>query len=244
MVLEEIKRYFLIGGSGKLGTELQKHLACWAPDSDIFDITDTCDWEDITINEYDSVILCAAYTNVPGSEIHRKEAVETNICGPKNIANIFENKRIVYISTDYVYAGYDGDYKETDKPEPFNFYGFTKLAGEAYMSPTKDLIIRTSFKPLGEWPFPSAFIDLYTSADYVDVIAKEIAFVISTGITGIINVGTERKSIYDLASRRTPSVRKMSKDEITRVNLPDDISMDISKLTELKNKYGGKNNER
>lgn len=234
MVLEEMKRHILIGGSGRLGTELQKHLDCWAPSSDIFDITDRNDWQDIDLKPYDSIILSAAYTNVPGAETNRYAAIETNIFGPKLMAEAFNGRRIVYISTDYVYAGKTGNYKETDKPEPFNFYGFTKLAGEAYMKSYKDLIVRTSFKPLDEWPFPSAFTDLYTSADYVDVIAKDIAFVIESGITGVINVGTERKSIYDLASRRTPSVGKMSKTEITKVNLPEDISMDISKLIGLK----------
>ena len=230
-----MKRYILLGGTGRLGTELQKHLSCWAPPSDTFDITDKGDWYDINLKPYDSVILSAAFTNVPGAEVNRYDAVEANIFGPKLMAEAFESRRIVYISTDYVYAGKTGNYKETDKPEPFNFYGFTKLAGEAYMDPDKDLVVRTSFKPLGDWPFPSAFTDLYTSADYVDVIAKDIAFVIESGITGVINVGTERKSIYDLAVQRTPSVGKMSKREITRVNLPEDISMDITKLIGLKN---------
>jgi len=235
-----MKRYILLGGSGRLGTELQKHLDCWAPDSDTFNITDCYDdWIGMDPRNYDGVILSAAYTNVSGCETHRKDAIEANVIGPKNVAKLYDGHypemRIVYISTDYVYAGKTGNYKETDKPEPFNFYGFTKLAGESYMSPTKDLVVRTSFKPLGDWPFPSAFTDLYTSADYVDVIAKDIAFVIESGITGVINVGTERKSIYDLAVQRTPSVGKMSKREITRVNLPEDISMDITKLIGLKN---------
>ena len=38
----------------------------------------------------------------------------------------------VYVSTDYVFPGDNGMYKEEDKPNPVNYYGQTKLLGEKY----------------------------------------------------------------------------------------------------------------
>jgi hypothetical protein len=50
---------------------------------------------------------------------------------------------------------------------------------------------------------------------------------------GVYNIGTERKTIYELAKKRNSSVRKMSKNEITNVSLPSDISMNIDKYKEF-----------
>lgn len=233
------KRFLLTGGSGLLGTHLQKHLDCNAPSSHALNIKDISTFINYLELFPDTVIHCAAYTDVPGAETNRLEAIKSNILGTLNVANVFCDSRIVYISTDYVYPGVTGNYKETDRVEPFNFYAFTKLAGEAFMDPDKDLIIRTSFKPR-KWPHPKACHDLYTSADFVDVIAKEIALVIDSDLTGVINVGTERKSILELVRRVKPTVEEMSVMEIKNVKMPNDISMDLTRLRDFKKeKLGG-----
>jgi len=115
--------------------------------------------------------------------------------------------------------------------QPINFYALTKLAGEAYVG-KEDLIIRTSFKP-SEWKYAKAFSDLFTSADYIDIIADKISFLIAKNAKGIYNVGTERKSIYELAKQRNPIVQSMSKNEIVNVQLPTDISMNLDKYNEF-----------
>lgn len=238
-----MSKYLLTGGSGKLGTELQKHIECDAPsreEVDLGDVFSLTKYAQDHMYEYDSVVHCAAFTDVPGSEVQKQHALLMNIFATRSVAILYSDVRIVYLSTDYVYPGIDGSYKETDPASPFNFYGFTKLGGEAFMEPDKDLIIRTSFKAAGTWNYPKAFTDLYTSADYVDVIAAEIALLIKSDVTGIINVGTERKSIYDLAKRRTPTVEPMSVKEVKTVKMPKDISMDISKFLDFKDKYHGR----
>jgi dTDP-4-dehydrorhamnose reductase len=37
---------------------------------------------------------------------------------------------LLYVSTDYVFNGEKGNYKETDQPDPINYYGVTKLKAE------------------------------------------------------------------------------------------------------------------
>jgi dTDP-4-dehydrorhamnose reductase len=231
-------KFFLTGGTGQLGTELQKHLNCVAPKKREFNIIDKQSLYYYYLKSFDgnmsTIIHCAAYTDVPKAEADKIKVIETNINGTKNVADCFKNQRIVYISTDYVYNG-TGNHKETDQTRPVNFYGFTKLAGEAYLDLNKDLIIRTSFKP-SKWKYKRAFIDIYTSADYIDVVAKDIALLVQSNITGIINVGTKRKSVYELAQMRNPHVGKMSKNEVDDVSLPIDISMNLEKLNKFKNK--------
>jgi dTDP-4-dehydrorhamnose reductase len=246
-------KYLLTGASGTLGTELKKYLNCYAPTSKDLDVRsfvrekdDLTDPvfrfehnDDYPVYNVDTLIHAAAWTDVPGAEINKDEAVKANIIGTYNMAKYAHSRewKFVYISTDYVYPGHIGNYKETDKTEPFNFYGFTKLAGESFANKDKDLIIRTSFKPNDLWEkkYNKAFIDLYTSADYADIVAKEIALVIKHKLTGIINVGTEKKSIYQLATSRYPNVGEMSRWDVNDwIKMPTDISMNIDKFTEFK----------
>ncbi len=234
--------YLLTGSNGVLGKEIQKYLDCIALTRNDFDIAEEEEvYRYLRENPwvYDAgisgVIHCAAYTDVSGAEKddNRQHAIDDNVCGTSNMAHALcysLDTKMIYMSTDYVYPGNTGNYKETDRTQPVNFYAITKLVGEAYARPWKDLVIRTSFKPSGAWPYPKAFDDIYTSADYVDIIAKKICFLISSGAIGIYNVGTERKTVYELAKRRTPTVEPMSRHEIKNVHLPSDVSMNLDKF--------------
>lgn len=242
--------YVLTGGSGVLGTEFQRIAPKFGIDilpltrEDVFDISvdaDICahlnDNPDYGAGA-EGIIHCAAFTDVPKAEQwdYRQEAIDDNIIGTQNIAHTLcyhLDCKLIYISTDYVYPGRQGNYKETDRTQPVNFYALTKLAGEAYARPWMDLVVRTSFKPNVPWPYARAFDDLYTSADYVDIIAPKILTLICNRARGIYNVGTERKSIYDLAKRRTAEVEPISKKEIKDVYLPSDISMNLDKFNEF-----------
>lgn len=236
--------YLLTGGNGILGIALQTawpiKLNCWAPSSEELDITDGNRMSKFYFDNRErlqkmyAVVHCAAYTDVPGAESNKTQAIDLNINGTRNVLRGLcwpLGIPMVYISTDYVYPGSDGNYKETDRVSPVNFYAQTKYMGEAFLD-ERDLIIRTSFKPDTEWPYPKAFDDLYTSSDYVDVIAPKILTLIANGESGIYNVGTERKSIYELARRRTTKVKPMSRKEIKDVYLPSDISMNLDKFND------------
>ena len=233
-------KLLLTGASGNLGKELVKiapdfgiqYICTASKDFDITDLRSIKIYREYNHINFEGVVHCAAYTDVTKAETSRIKAVEANIIGTKNIVSEFckpNGVSLVYISTDYVYDCKKGFFSETDIPRPINFYAMTKLAGEAYAKP-EDLIIRTSFKP-SVWKHPYAFWDLYTSADYVDVIARKISFLVSQKAQGIYNVGTGRKSVYELAKRRNPKVLPISKNTIQDVNMPDDCTMNIMKYT-------------
>ena len=95
---------------------------------------------------------CAAYTAVDKAEDEGKELDEKiNVNGTENVAKAAKavGAKFVYISTDYVFDGTkkEGVYKETDKPNPQNEYGRTKLLGEQAVKDLLDeyFIIRTSW---------------------------------------------------------------------------------------------------
>lgn len=80
----------------------------------------------------DVVVHAATLTDVDKCETNKELAWKVNVEGTKNIAEASKSAGsfLIYISTDYVFSGEKGRYKETDKPDPINYYGLTKLKAE------------------------------------------------------------------------------------------------------------------
>ena len=80
------------------------------------------------------IIHTAALTNVDECEVNKALAHKINTEGTRRVAKIEKDLDafLVYVSTDYVFSGEKGRYKEDDKPHPVNYYGYTKLLGELH----------------------------------------------------------------------------------------------------------------
>ncbi|MGB9778967.1 MAG: dTDP-4-dehydrorhamnose reductase [Candidatus Bathyarchaeales archaeon] len=78
------------------------------------------------------VVHAAALTDVDLCEKEKNLAFNVNVLGTKNVVEACKrvNAHLVYISTDYVFSGEKGYYREQDETNPLNYYGFTKLEGE------------------------------------------------------------------------------------------------------------------
>jgi dTDP-4-dehydrorhamnose reductase len=240
----------LTGGNGRLGKELKQLLEVVAPPSQELDITNPASVQAALGQHQPNLLVhAAAYTNVSGAESEKAKCWQVNVEGTRNLvkAALTHNLPLVYISTDYVFYGDKGMYKEEDPLGPVrNYYALTKLIAEELVRLVpKCLVIRTSFRPR-EWPYPTAFDDVYTSQDYVDLIAPEIALAIQH-VRNIpyetLHIATERKSVYDLAKRRKSDVQRGSKAN-ANVSLPDDISLDVSRWQELKQQWKGARSEK
>lgn len=230
-------KILLIGGSGTLGKELQKlNAKIICPVHALVDITDADRVEEyIRMQKPDMVINAAAVLDNRILEKTPEKAISTNIIGAANIANacIKYNIRLVYISTDYIYKGDRGNYKETDEILPFNFYAWTKLGGECSTQGVKNhLIIRVSFGKT-EFSYPQSFVDKWSSKDYVDVIAPLIYEASISPLTGILNLGTDRKTLFSHASERNPDVKPVKLAD-TCFFTPYDTSFNLQKWIDYK----------
>ncbi len=79
----------------------------------------------------DIIINCAAITNVDLCENDHQLARMVNVVGVENLVRSSDNNtRIIHISTDYVFSGNEGPYKENDPTHPISYYGKSKLEGE------------------------------------------------------------------------------------------------------------------
>jgi len=80
----------------------------------------------------DVVIDTAALHNVDYCETHQEEAWKVNVDGTRNVADACGEvkAKMIFISTDYVFDGKKGVYKEVDTPHPLHYYAKTKVEGE------------------------------------------------------------------------------------------------------------------
>ncbi len=243
-------RILVTGGSGVLGTALRGLLPnLHAPPHSELDILDASEVMD-RVRAYgpDVILHAAAYTDVAAAERHRDLCWAVNVTGTRAVVAAARQAgaRLVHISTDYVFHGDDArggnGYLEDDTPGPVrNYYALSKLAAEEVARTLPgSLVVRTSFRPTN-WPYPVAFTDVFTSQDYVDVIAPEVALAIRN-LDAIghatLHIATERKSSFDLARRRRPDVRPGTKRD-AGVDLPDDITLDVARWRALRARLVG-----
>lgn len=229
----------LTGGSGLLGRHLVGLRRYAAPSHDEFDIEA---FDESAPCRYDAVVHAAAYTDVLAAENDPVEAVRcyrTNVLGTRRVARWAREVPFVLISTEYVFDGERGGYREDDAMSPMNFYAMTKAQAEREVRTIggPHLIVRTLFKPRPfEWP--DACEDMWTSGDYVDRIAPEIELAVEAclrgAVSGILHVGTGRKSIYELAAQ-SRDVRPISRSQLG-VRLPRDTSLDLSRWKEVRDR--------
>ncbi len=216
-------RILITGSTGQLGRELINVLDeedLVTPARQKVDIRDPKAIDTIVKLEPKIIVHTAAYTDVDGCEINEELAWETNSNGTKHMAKAAAELQatLFYISTDYVFDGTKKEpYIESDRPNPLNIYGKSKLSGENFVqeiSP-KFFTIRTSwlYSKTGK-NFVNTILDLAKVKDEIMVVddqigsptyAKDLANTIKRLISnddyGIYHASGEGEcSWYDFAS--------------------------------------------
>jgi dTDP-4-dehydrorhamnose reductase len=210
----------------------------------------------------DVIIHSAALTDVEKCEIELELANSLNVKATEVIAKEVEkiNSYLMYISTDYVFDGRSGFYKETDPTNPLNNYGKTKLLGEKIIEnkTCKWSIIRTS-TPFGTHSFKKTFPvwvyenlkinkkinildDQLTSPTYVPNLSKMILEIISRSLEGIFHLsGSTKISRFEfakmIATKLNLDLSLLNPVKIDtmawKANRPVDSSLDVSKINTI-----------
>ncbi|MBI85787.1 MAG: hypothetical protein CMJ81_21540 [Planctomycetaceae bacterium] len=99
----------------------------------------------------EAVVNCVAVTPANSDDRDRAAALKVNGLFPHHLARAARNfgAYLIHLSTDAVFSGDSGDYRETSQADPRDWYGWSKLAGE--LAGPDCMTIRTSFFGL----FPS-----------------------------------------------------------------------------------------
>jgi dTDP-4-dehydrorhamnose reductase len=171
----------------------------------------------------DVVVNCAAVSDVHACRENRSRAHAVNARAVKTLASQCRavGARLVQVSTDFVFDGRDGPYEETDRPNPVNYYGRTKLAGENAVREaglSKWSIARTVLvygtghglsrsnvvlwvlNKLSDGEPIHVVDDQWRTPTYVEDLAKGIERMVHFEKTGIYHLsGREMMTVYDLA---------------------------------------------
>lgn len=210
----------------------------------------------------EAVIHSAAYTDVDGCERNQRLAYVVNYLGTLSVARTCSGQgcSVIYVSTDYVFDGEKRLYGETDTPRPINYYGLSKLLGEAAVlgSSDENVVVRVSglygYSPTGKRNFGitalqkllageevRAFADQYLSPTYVPFLAERLIKLLSLRVRGILHIAGERSSRYEFALALAERVGAR-KELVVPVSMssvrllarrPRDSSLDTSRATSL-----------
>jgi len=226
-----LRKIFLTGGTGTLGSELIKISKAYdvefiAPASKYCDIRNPFEVRHHILNsKCETVVHSAAITDVKTTENDPSLAWDVNVLGTTNVLKSCKDlgKKVVFISTDYVFDGEKGNYTINDPINPLSKYAKTKAAAELLVRTYENsLVIRTSFFGY-EFPYEAAFVDQWSSKDYVDIIAPKILKAILDEETDIVHVGNTKRSIYEIAKDRSENIIQTTRSVVSTV-VPKDTS--------------------
>jgi nucleoside-diphosphate-sugar epimerase len=224
----------LVLGDGKLASEIIKQTG-WdylSRKKDGFDVSNFDSWLHNML-PYDVIVNCIANTNTYSQD--EASMMQINYLFPTYLVNFCKEtgKKLVHISTDYVYSNSVENASETDVPVPdINWYSLTKLLADSHIKTFAKnyLICRLSHKPY-PFPYDSAWYDVKTNADYTPVISDLVIQLVNNQAVGVYNVGTETKTIYHLASQSRKDVKLV----LSPAHVPKNVTMNLSKLNNFLN---------
>jgi len=212
----------------------------------------------------DWVIHCAADTSIDELEDDPDRAFRMNRDMAANVAEAAHKieAKMVHISTDAVFDGRDGPYREGDPTEPVNVYGKSKLAGEQAVQAVYPgaLIIRTNIfgwnaqpkTSLAEWFINNlmqgipcqGFVDVYFNPLLVNQLWVILNSLMRLDLRGVFHLGSDQGiSKYAFGVRLAESFdlnkELISPVEIETVSLrvprPKNTCLDCSKIRKVIN---------
>jgi len=274
-------RIIITGGSGVLGQYLNCYLSRYNEILTIYhtksgnsllynaakgDINDTHRMHDIFAMFRPELVIHAAAIASPilPKGVTPSMVYQTNVNAAKNIAELANHShaKLIYISTDLVYAGYRGSFlKEDGKLIPASLYAESKLVGEKKVEETaeKYLILRTAllygfglnkaenffnhmYRNLKNNKPVKLFTDQYRSPLSLHDAGRMMEQIIETDLTNtVVNFGgSERLSRVELgeilcstAGIEKSLIQKITMDDMPELPKVEDVSLDISRLVSL-----------
>ncbi len=232
------KKIVISGGSGRFGTYLKKIRTkhkLFFPSKKQLDILNKKSIYKYLKKNKPEILIHLAGLSRP-MNIHEKDVIKSinlNIIGTANITMVCStlNIKLIYFSTNYVYPGKRGNYRETDPLLPVNNYAWSKLGGETSVQLYKNsLILRVC---MTEKPFvhKKAFVNVKTSFTYHQEAAKILFKLLNK--KGIINLGGKKQSIYNFAKKDNKKIKKIYLKKNIKSIMPFDSSINLSKLKKI-----------
>ncbi|TCI91838.1 SDR family oxidoreductase [Tenacibaculum sp. M341] len=216
----------------------------------------------LTDTKPDVIINTAAMTQVDVCEEHKEECHAINVKLVENLISFSEEKNIhlIHLSTDFIFDGKKGFYKETDKPNPLSYYGMSKWNAEQLLlkSKTKFTILRTILvygmvhdmsrsnivlwvkSMLSDGKEINVVNDQFRMPTYVKQLALACKLAIDKEATGVFNVSSnELLSVFEIAKQIAKEfnlneslIKPISSKELNqKAERPSKTGFDLTKTT-------------
>lgn len=209
----------------------------------------------------DVAVICSAISRMNRCFLEPEFTRELNVIKTINLIKSLRecNYRIIFLSTDTVFDGVDGHYKEEDKTNPLNEYGRQKVEVEKFILSTGqvDTIVRlgaavgcdlNSRHLFSDWyrkiinnePFEECIRGMLISPTHVKDIANAILIIAAKKLKGIYHIANpecfERAELARLflkeLGRKTTVVEKDLNEFNFYEKRPIKISLDSTKFRE------------
>ena len=226
------------GGSGRFGQELKKFKTrhrIFFPDKKELDILNIKKIKNYLLRKKPKILIHLAGLSRP-LDVHEKQigrSIDLNIIGTANVTKICKelNIKLIYFSTNYVYPGKTGNYKETDPLLPVNNYAWSKLGGETSVQLYKNSLILRVCMTQKPFVHDKAFANVKTSFIFHEDVVKILFQLLNK--KGVINLGGKSDYIYNFAKKSNPKIKKiyLSKNDVSV--MPFDSSINLSRLNKI-----------
>ena len=189
------------------------------------DITNEKNLKEILLEiEPNFIINTAAMTQVDDCEVDKQACDLLNVSVVEWLAEISDNinAHLIHLSTDFIFDGIKGNYKETDVPNPLSYYGLSKLKSEEVLINSKiDYTILRTILVFGKvYDMSRSNIvlwvksmlekgkeitivnDQYRSPTYVEDLALACKITLDKKARGIYNISSnELLSVYEIVQQ-------------------------------------------